>query len=35
MEKELTGEDAVTASKLPVSGSTSAFDKATLDFKKL
>ena len=29
-----TGEDAVTASKLPVSGTASAFEKATVDFQK-
>jgi len=33
-KRTYTGEDAVTASKLPVSGSTSAFDKATLDFRE-
>ena len=33
-QRTYTGEDAVTASKLPVSGSTSAFDKATLDFRE-
>ena len=32
--KRKTGEDAVTSSKLPVSGTASAFDKATVDFQK-
>ena len=32
--KSKTGEDAVTASKLPVSGAKSAFDQATVDFQK-
>ena len=32
--KRKTGEDAVTASKLPVSGKTAAFDQATIDFQK-
>jgi len=32
--KSKTGEDAVTASKLPVSGKTAAFDQATEDFQK-
>jgi hypothetical protein len=32
--KRKTGEDAVTSSKLPVSGTASAFDKATENFQK-